>query len=85
MSRHLILLALGATLGLAPAPALAGFFLEGLKAFTEVPRCPDPYAMDKEGCAPPDTAYPTPPKSEPGAPAPRPDVRTTTRDGAPRK
>lgn len=84
MSRHLILLALGATVGLGAAPASAGFFLEGLKAFTEVPRCPDPYAMDKTGCTPPDTAYPAPPKADAAA-APRPDVRTTTRDGAPRK
>ena len=64
------------------APASAGFFLEGLKAFTKEPRCPDPYAMDKTGCTPPDTAYPAPPKADA---APRPDVRTTTRDGAPRK
>lgn len=82
MSRHLILLALGATVGLGVVPASAGFFLEGLKPYTEAPRCPDPYAMDKTGCAAPDTAYPAPPKA--GA-APRPDVRTTTRDGTPRK
>jgi hypothetical protein len=76
------ILAMGLALGLGAAPASAGFFLEGLKPFTQDPRCPDPHAMDKTGCVAPDTAYPTPQKGET---APRPDVRTTTRDGGPRK
>lgn len=68
--------ALSVTLGAVPASA--GFFLEGLKPFTQEPKCPDPYATDKTGCKLPDTAYPDPSK---GVTAPDPDVRTTTRSG----
>jgi hypothetical protein len=68
--------ALSVTLGAVPASA--GFFLEGLKPFTQEPKCPDPYATDKTGCKLPDTAYPAPSK---GVTAPDPDVRTTTRSG----
>ncbi len=82
MKRSLTPLALGLLLGLGAVPASAGFFLEGLKPFTQEPRCPDPYAMDKQDCAVPDTAYPTPPAAEPQAET---DVRTTTRDGLERK
>jgi hypothetical protein len=82
MKRFITPLALSLLVGLVAAPASAGFFLEGLKPFTEEPRCPDPYAMDKEGCTPPDTAYPAPPKDKT---APKPDVRTMTRDGMDQK
>jgi hypothetical protein len=82
MKRSLIPVALGLLVGFGAAPASAGFFLEGLKPFTQEPRCPDPYAMDKQDCAIPDTAYPTP---TPDKGQPKPDVRTTTRDGLDRK
>jgi len=82
MKRFIAPLALTLLVGLVAAPASAGFFLEGLKPFTEEPRCPDPYAVDKEGCTPPDTAYPAPLTEQT---APKPDVRTTTRDGLVRK
>lgn len=80
MIKKLTLVALSVTLTLGAVPASAGFFLEGLKPFTEEPRCPDPYATNKEGCEVPDSSYPT---SETGSE--RPDTRTTTREGAPRK
>jgi len=78
MKRHLILLSLSLSVGLISAPASAGFFLEGLKPFTQEPRCPDPYAKDKSGCEKPEMTAPE-------APAPKPDVRSTTREGAPQK
>lgn len=78
MTRKIILMAITATLSVGALPAQAGFFLEGLKAFTQEPRCPDPHATNKDGCAPPDTAYPEPKNP---APAQKPDVRTRTREG----
>jgi len=63
---------------LGAAPVSAGFFLEGLKAYTEEPRCTDPYATDKEGCERPDLSYPAPPPAKPEA---KPDMRTRTREG----
>jgi hypothetical protein len=80
MRRDLTLLALSLTLTLGAVPASAGFFLEGLKPFTQEPRCPDPYATNKEGCETPDVSYPAPETGPDGA-----DARTTTREGAPRK
>ncbi|PTX52523.1 hypothetical protein IQ03_01224 [Gemmobacter caeni] len=80
--RKLIIFSVLVTLPLAAVPAQAGFFLEGLKAFTEEPRCPDPYAMDKTECERPDRAYPVPPKK---TNEPKPEVRTRTRDGLERK
>lgn len=82
MSKNLTLLALSLAVGFGAAPASAGFFLEGLKPFTQEPKCPDPYATDKAGCEEPDTAYPAPAE---GKVSPGPDVRTVTRDGAPQK
>lgn len=81
MRKLLILMAI-VSLPVGVSPAQAGFFLEGLKPFTEEPRCPDPYAMDKTECERPDRAYPVPPKK---ASEPKPDVRTRTRDGVERK
>jgi len=80
--RKLIITSVLVGLPLVAAPAQAGFFLEGLKAFTQEPRCPDPYAMDKAACERPDLAYPAPPKK---TPEPKPEVRTRTRDGLERK
>ena len=82
MKSPLTLLALSLTVGLGAAPASAGFFLEGLKPFTQEPKCPDPYAMNKTGCEAPDTAYPAPAE---GKVSPESDARTTTREGAPQK
>ncbi len=78
MRHKLIATVMALTVTLGAAPASAGFFLEGLKPFTQEPKCPDPYAMDKEGCLVPDAAYPVPSDA---VKAPRPDVRTTTRSG----
>lgn len=78
MRKYLTLTVTALTVTLGAVPASAGFFLEGLKPFTQEPKCPDPYATNKAGCDVPDTAYPTPSK---GAMTPDPDVRTTTRTG----
>lgn len=66
----------------AAAPASSAFYLEGLKTFTQEPRCNDEYATDKRGCAKPDRAYPVPPKSAGAAPV---SERHETREGLEKK
>lgn len=44
-------------------PASAAFYMEGLKTFTQEPRCNDEYATDKRGCEKPDRVYPAPLKA----------------------
>jgi hypothetical protein len=78
MRKTLLMAAAAVSVTLGAGPAFAGFFLEGLKPFTQEPKCPDPYATNRTGCDAPDTAYPAPPK---GGVTPDPDVRTTTRTG----
>ena len=77
MKTSFVIFALGLAAGSSGTQASAGFFLEGLKPYTQEPRCPDPHAKNKEECAPADTSYPEPEVGRPGL-----DVRTTTRQGA---
>lgn len=83
MRKELIATVTALTVALGAAPASAGFFLEGLRPFTQEPRCPDPYATNKAGCELPDPADPAPTGAE--RDEARPDVRERTRDGAPQK